>query len=530
MIIGHLPLVYRPSILRSLALTCHRIHDVVFPELTYDTIWLVGEDQALTTLNMLIARAELVTAQDIQKQGNPSPSHCIHHICLESSIKTPIRGPNSLDALQKLIAVDGLRHLSSLTIQVVGAWDGTEGNDPTGHFLKLPSSFFTNLETKCPNLKRVQLSDFLQEFRKEWIEPHILSIKSLTSIRIDGRLLNYPLPTINLSQLPPNLHTLELRLHDYIRGKAIDFSELCGCIIPNLRTLILDDIFVADALSTNSFWRAHPGIERLELGHGVDGNWFDGFEAGMFPKLSYLRCNVNHALVLLPWVSNSLTKLYLWETYNAQGPYLLRVVSQGGILPALRSLGIDRDSGNSPKPREGHRWRENENGDVSEANARKPARQFDGNYIMSLSKAAPNLEELELMGTSDDTLDSLTSSLSRFSKLQHLILSGGIAGQPFFARSLNWEEYVSKFDTGGVDEKEYGKYAPETFDEAARDLANGCRTLNVVTMGNILGELLIQDGLSRKVVRECDGGRVKQLKQIRALGSIIGRGDRKSVV
>jgi hypothetical protein len=84
----------------------------------------------------------------------------------------------------------------------------------------------------------------------------------------------------------------------------------------------------------------------------------------------------------------------------------LRVISQGGILSALRSLGIHCDSGNSRKPRVGHRWREDENGDVSEADAMKPARQFDGNYIMSLSKAAPNLEELELMGTSDDTLVS----------------------------------------------------------------------------------------------------------------------------
>ena len=258
-----------------------------------------------------------------------------------------------------------------------------------------------------------------------------------------------------------------------------------------------------------------------------------------------MQCNANHALVLLPRVSNSLIKLYLWETYNAQGPYLLRVVSQGGILPALRSLGIHRDSGNSPKPREGHRWRENENGDVSEANAKKSARQYDGNYIMSLSKAAPNLEELELMGTSDDTLaslffffscyvlnkvhsmqDSLTTSLSRFSKLQCLILSGGIniSNPPFFARSSNWEEYA-EFYTAEVKEKDYGKYAPETFDEAARDLANGCRTLNVVTMGNALGELLIKNGLSRKVVRECDGGTVKQLKKTRALGSVIGRED-----
>ena len=101
-------------------------------------------------------------------------------------------------------------------------------------------------------------------------------------------------------------------------------------------------------------------------------------------------------------------KLYLWDTYNAHGPYLLRVISQGGVLPALRSLGIKSFPGYSPKRRKGHRWRKDENGNVSETDVRKSARKFDGNYIMSLSKAAPNLEELELMGTSDDTLAGLS--------------------------------------------------------------------------------------------------------------------------
>ena len=102
-------------------------------------------------------------------------------------------------------------------------------------------------------------------------------------------LFSDPSPTINLSQLPPNLHTLELRLVDYIRGKAIDSSELLGCVLPNLRTLILDAFCVSNPISTNSFWRAHPGIECLELGRRVVGNWFDDFEAGMFPNLKYLQ-------------------------------------------------------------------------------------------------------------------------------------------------------------------------------------------------------------------------------------------------
>ena len=63
----------------------------------------------------------------------------------------------------------------------------------------------------------------------------------------------------------------------YTVKKKIDSSELFGCVIPNLHTLILDEIFVSNPLSTKSFLRAHPGIERLELGRGVDGNWFENF-------------------------------------------------------------------------------------------------------------------------------------------------------------------------------------------------------------------------------------------------------------
>ena len=102
-----------------------------------------------------------------------------------------------------------------------------------------------------------------------------------------------------------------------------------------------------------------------------------------------------------------LKRLSLLYTRNAQGPYLLRAVVPEGVLLALRSLSIHRDSRNSPILQEGHLWREDENGGVSQADARRPSRQFDGNYIMSISKAAPNLEELELMGTSDDSLVSL---------------------------------------------------------------------------------------------------------------------------
>lgn len=108
----------------------------------------------------------------------------------------------------------------------------------------------------------------------------------------------------------------------------------------------------------------------------------------------------------MPHVSATLVSFCLLEAYNAQGPYILREVAANGILPALRSLGIQTEFGNGrqPWPWPGHRWREDENGVVTQADAKEPERVIDGNYIMSISKAAPNLEELELIGQSDDTI------------------------------------------------------------------------------------------------------------------------------
>jgi len=44
-----------------------------------------------------------------------------------------------------------------------------------------------------------------------------------------------------------------------------------------------------------------------------------------------------------------------------------------------------------------------------------------------------------------------------------------------------------------------------------------------VTMGNVLGELLIKDGLSARIIRKCDGGGVEEVKRIRAWGRVIGK-------
>ena len=169
----HLPLAYRPSTLLSLALTCHRLYEVVVPYLLYNAVRVQDEEQALRTLNMLTAKAAPINEEDIQKKQNPSPSHCIHHLCIDTSITIPIlTSDHSINALRKLIDVDGLRHLSYLTLHINHA-------SPPGtniHFT-LPSLFLVESLKKCPNLKNVYLTDFTQEFENKWIEHELFSIK-----------------------------------------------------------------------------------------------------------------------------------------------------------------------------------------------------------------------------------------------------------------------------------------------------------------------------------------------------------------
>ena len=325
----HLPLAYRPSTLLSLALTCRQICEIVIPHLLYKAVRLV-DDQALLALKTLNAKAQAVTEEDIQQQGNPSPSHCIHHLCIDATLATPLATKTSdhcLNALHKLIDIDGLPNLTSLTLHTRSHWDGVELEDFTDAFLIMPSSFWQSLKSKCPNLKHIHMTEMSQKFGDEWIERelfsskvselswHYLSLFAKGVLRLgfiqhpisglftqlfvrflsticNHRLILFldELPAINFSQLPPSLHTLELRLS--AQGNDIDASGPCGLlnyVIPNLRTLILDRFVVSDPTITKRFWKAHQGIERLELRHYAEGHWFDEFESGMLPNLKYLK-------------------------------------------------------------------------------------------------------------------------------------------------------------------------------------------------------------------------------------------------
>jgi hypothetical protein len=101
--------------------------------------------------------------EDIQKNSNPSPSHCIYYLCIDTSIQMPIATTDhSINALRKLIDVDGLRHFSDLTLYIYCEWGETAPND-TNTGLTLPSLFLAESLKKCPHFKKVHLTDFIQE-------------------------------------------------------------------------------------------------------------------------------------------------------------------------------------------------------------------------------------------------------------------------------------------------------------------------------------------------------------------------------
>lgn len=95
-----------------------------------------------------------------------------------------------------------------------------------------------------------------------------------------------------------------------------------------------------------------------------------------------------------------LRSLSISGSKNAQVPYLLRVVLPGG-LPNLKSLEIHQYfyGGDEGLNIEGTMWYEMENGDfMQEVHLHKAQRMMKHQYMYSIVRGAPNIEELCLQG------------------------------------------------------------------------------------------------------------------------------------
>jgi len=182
----------------------------------------------------------------------------------------------------------------------------------------------------------------------------------------------------------------------------------------------------------------------------------------------------------------------------------LRSIVPDGVLPQLRSLTVDlRTSCHAEAiTREGSRWVETKEGVVTEMDEDYADRWFDHNYLMTLSKAAPHLQELHLSGTSSDHIGNLTSGLSLFHRLETLVISAcsTIDHRAFFLSSSLWS---SRFHSCRNRNRYHGRcstllYAPRSFREAAQDLAEGCQSLQTVRIQARVG---YRGGLTDDAVR-----------------------------
>jgi hypothetical protein len=178
---GHLPLAYRPPTLFSLALTCHWIYDVIVPHLLYNDVRLIGNEAVVVSALTALTEAKAVIEENTRnlKKKNTSPSHCIHHMCIDSVSTFGVSTPNNvLDILKNLIDMDGLPNLSSLTLHIRSDWDGiVELRDMIDAFLIIPPSFWQSLKFKCPNLKNIHITHISQKAGDEWIERELLSFR-----------------------------------------------------------------------------------------------------------------------------------------------------------------------------------------------------------------------------------------------------------------------------------------------------------------------------------------------------------------
>lgn len=98
-------------------------------------------------------------------------------------------------------------------------------------------------------------------------------------------------------------------------------------------------------------------------------------------------------------MGSQLISLNVWNSVNAQIPYVLRTVFPDG-LPMLRSLVIAQRGSNKRRDidSEGALWYETADGRFCEVEQKykhsKAARKIDSLYMCSIFRAAPNLEEI----------------------------------------------------------------------------------------------------------------------------------------
>jgi hypothetical protein len=510
---SHLPLYAHPSTLLSLALTDHRLKGIVIPRLLYQHLSLKGEKRTCQVLGMLKTHAEAISAQTVQQGGEIPLAHYVHRLCISTELSKEARASSAdtISQLRALVDLGCLSNLVSLTIHLSDGWYMDEDYAPVLGFGRFSNSFWRSLKEKCPKLTEISLTGVTDMRADRWVEDSgLLEYQGLESFRLHYRRHHLGVedgspatPAVhrlfdNLTTFSPFLHTLALCLGN---EEDIDATAENGLFIrrlPHLRVLTLQHFTVGRPEVAAEFWACHPTLERVELSQ-VAGRWFEGLTTGALPRLNILKAPFGDVRTLVPLLGDQLINLTVTSSINAQVPYLLRSVLPNG-LASLRSLGIvQRASKHSQEVGlEGGRWREDEEGVVSEVSKRQAAKAFDTAYIMAIARGAPNLEELEFVGKYQPPLDQIASSLSTFTKLKRVYISG--AG--YWAS----EQFIQS-------------ETERSFLEVARDIARGCANLESIT------EVTRRSQNAHVTARIQRVGGPVALREEAGCGRVVGLGD-----
>ncbi|KAF9469598.1 hypothetical protein BDZ94DRAFT_1303296 [Collybia nuda] len=477
-IASHLPFYVQSSTLLALGLTDRRLNKIIIPRLLYQKVFLKGEERTLRVLKAFKTEVHGIDKEKIsQLDANIIPiTYHIRRLSISSELSKEAQksGVDALTELFNLIDICGLPNLVSLAIHMDDGlgWNMEDNYKIITNSGRPGRSFWASLKEKCPKVKEISLTGVVDYEENRWFEEsNVYEYQGLERFRLEY-IREYPGEAEStaasglerlfdtLSASFSLLHTLDLSIEDANYVDATVRSGLFTRCFPRLRVLILGKFMARTAEVASEFWTFHPLLERIELA-SIPGNWFNGLSPGVLARLKILKAPFPDVRTLLPLLKDQLINLTISSSINGQVPYLLRSVLPNG-LASLRSLGIYQGASNHSRKVnwEGSRWLEDEHGNISESSKRKAARPFDANYIMSLARGAPNLEELELIGESKPPIEPIALALANFSNLKRL--------------------YILATDNGGID----SFVSPECRIPlliVARVFAEECRTLESVT-------------------------------------------------
>ncbi|KAF9477157.1 hypothetical protein BDN70DRAFT_922796 [Pholiota conissans] len=410
LIASFIPLRSASQTLLSLALGNHYLYDIVRPLL----------------YSRLILGDETITIKVIQKiLDEPRLGMAVTEIYIMTALSMETREEkkpvDAIDGLQKLVDAKLLPRLVALGIHLLDGW---EDPNPRSH---LSIEFWRNLRAGCPQLNSLSLRNVGNYF-DQWISgpviDEIFDIPRLSVLRIEW-VSDTPEESESLralKQLPrlaSSLHTLSLKSH------LQDVDHIIHIDFPHLKWLRLDWFGTGnDVSSITDFFRRHPQLESLSL-LDCQGEWFSNdIGEGFLPNLKHLQARFDDIRNLVPLLSQ-LTSLSFTQSYNCQVPYLLRSVLPNG-LPNLKSLEIEQARWDD-RDMEGIAWYETLDGKFHvEKRRKKIPRNFMDDYMHSILRGAPNLEELGLHGMTlvSEHLISIAPTMAQFANLKRFYCRG----------------------------------------------------------------------------------------------------------